>query len=181
MSLIPPVNPETAAGQTAELLGAVKNAFGMVPNLFRVAAQSPAALDGLLKLNGALSGGVLTGKQREAIALAVAEANGCDYCLSAHSVIGKAQGLSQTDLSEARAVRSADPDTARLLGFAVELVRRAGRIDVAKVQALLDVGISAEQVVEVVAAVAFNTFTNYLNHVAVTEIDFPPVSAGHGG
>lgn len=179
MSIIPPIVPENAQGQAKPLLDAVAVSFGAVPNLFRVTAQSPAALDGLLKLFGAVGTGVLSAKMRESIALAVAETNGCDYCLSAHSAISRNAGLSADEIQAARQVRSEDGKTARLLVFAVELVKRRGMIAATEVESLLDSGISAAEVVEVVANVALNTFTNMLNHVAGTEIDFPVVRSAH--
>lgn len=175
MSIITPIAPENAQGQAKELLDAVAATFGAVPNLFRVAAQSPAALDGLLKLFGAVGAGVLSAKVRESIALAVAEANGCDYCLSAHSAISRNAGLSGGEIEAARQARSDDAKTARLLAFAVGLVKRRGLVSRTEVENLLNSGVSAGEVVEVVANVALNTFTNTLNHVAGTEIDFPVV------
>lgn len=181
MSTIPPISPENAHGQAKTLLNAVAASFGGVPNLFRVAAQSPAALDGLLKMYGAVGTGALSAKTRESIALAVAEANGCDYCLSAHSIISRKAGLSDGDVEAARHGRSDDAKTARLLAFALELVRRRGMVSRPEVEALLNNGVSAAELIEVVANVALNTFTNMLNHVADTEIDFPVVRSARSG
>src|SRR5437762_1763539 len=98
MSRIPAVQSTDADPKARPLLDAVAESLGVTPNLFKVAAQSPAALEGLLGLNAALAGGAFDAKTREAIALAVAEANACDYCLSAHAALGKHAGLSDADI-----------------------------------------------------------------------------------
>src|ERR1700716_2210900 len=124
MSRIQPVDPAAAKGKAKDLLDAVQKALGVTPNLFRVAAQSPAALEGLVGLNGALAQGVLGAKLREQIALGVAERNGCDYCLSAHSLLGKGAGLGDADIAQARNGRAADPKTDAALHFAAGIVER---------------------------------------------------------
>ena len=178
MSRISAVDPATADAKAKPLLDAVNNAFGMVPNLFRVAAQSSAALEGLLGLNGALGHGSFNGKLREAISLAVAEANGCDYCLSAHTALGKGAGLFPADIAEARKGRAADHKTAAILHFAYALVETSGHVTDSDVSQLRQAGVTDSEVVETVANVIVNIFTNYLNHVAGTENDFPAVRAG---
>src|SRR5688572_28991741 len=105
MSRLPAIDPATTSGKTRDLLDGVQRMLGGTPNLFRVAAGAPAALDALVGLFGALSRGALPAKSREAIALAVAQANGCDYCLSAHTVLGTGAGLSPADLAQARTAR----------------------------------------------------------------------------
>lgn len=106
MTYLHTVNPDRAEGKTKALLESVRGALGVVPNLFRVTANSPAALEGLLNLNGALGKGTFNAKLRERIALAVAEANGCAYCLSAHSVLGQGAGLTQQDIDAARLAKA---------------------------------------------------------------------------
>lgn len=106
MSRIPAIDPARADAKAQPLLDAVNKSLGVTPNLFRVAANSAAALEGLLDLNGALAKGRLDARTRETIALAVAEANGCDYCLSAHSVLGAGAGLSEADIAAARVGRA---------------------------------------------------------------------------
>ena len=176
MSRIPSIDPASTAGKTHELLAAVGKALGMVPNLFRVAAQSPAALDGLVGLNAALQRAALPGKTREAIALAVAQVNLCDYCLSAHSLLGKGAGLSAEDIAAARDAQSGDERTAAALKLARAITATRGHIDdrdLAAARRTLGDG----EIVEVVALVALNVLTNYLNSVAGTDIDFPVVHA----
>lgn len=177
MSRIPALDPADAQGKARDLLAAVNASIGVTPNLFRVAAQAPAALEGLLGLSSALAGGALGVKQREAIALAVAEANGCDYCLSAHTALSHRAGLSDAEIAEARRAHSPDPKTDAILGFARLVVEQRGLVPDQALAHLRELGIGHGVVVEIVAHVALNSFTNYLNHVAGTEIDFPLVQA----
>jgi uncharacterized peroxidase-related enzyme len=172
----PTIEASPAAAQP--LLEAVKAQFGMVPNLFRLIANSPAALEGLLGLNGALAKGALDAPTRERIALAVAEVNGCDYCLSAHSYIGKnLVKLPDAEITASRAGRSADPKADAAVRFAVKLVNARGHVSDADITAVKAAGYSDAQVIEIVLHVALNTLTNYVNVVAKTEIDFPVVTA----
>ncbi len=175
MSVIRPLELEAAEGKAKTLLEAVKAQLGMAPNLFRVMAHSPATLDGFLSFSGALSSGSLDGKLREQIALAVAEENRCGYCLSAHALLGKGAGLDDTEIGAARDGRSANARSAEALRFAVKLVRDRGRVDPSEIKRLRDSGFNDGQIVEVVANVAANIFTNYVNHIAATAIDFPVV------
>ncbi|WP_085315350.1 carboxymuconolactone decarboxylase family protein [Derxia lacustris] len=178
MSRIVPLDPATATGTTADLLDAVNNAFGTVPNLFRVAAQAPGALQGLLQFNAALGHGALKLREREAIALAVAEANGCDYCLSAHSYLGNKAGLVDAEIALAREGKSADGRLDALLRLATTLVHARGHASDEQIAAARAAGLGDAELVEVVGAVALNLFTNYLNLLAQTPIDFPLVRAG---
>lgn len=159
------------------LLDAVAKQLGMVPNLMKVVSHSPAALDGYLSLNGALARGTLDAALRERIALTVADANGCDYCASAHAYL--AANLAKLDASEidaARAGRSTDARANAALRFARRVVDERGRVSDADVAALRAAGFDDAAVIEVVANVALNVLTNFINNVAQTEIDFPVVS-----
>lgn len=178
MSRIPALDPADAQGKAHDLLAAVGAALGATPNLFRVAAQAPAALEGLLGLSTALGGGALSLRQREAVALAVAEANGCDYCLSAHVALARRAGLAEAEVAQARQGHAPDVKTDALLGFARLVVEQRGMVPDGALDDLRALGISDGVLVEIVAHVALNTFTNYLNHVAGTDIDFPLVQAG---
>lgn len=178
MSRIPPVDPSAAAGTVREQLEGVQRSLGVVPNLYRVAARSPAALEGLLGLTGALARGRLGARLRERIALAVAEANGCDYCLSAHTALGKGLKLSDAELALAREARASDPRDAAALRFAARVIERRGRVDDADLAEARRAGLDDGEIVELVANAALNVFTNYLNQVAGTDIDFPVVRAG---
>jgi uncharacterized peroxidase-related enzyme len=173
---ITPVDPATATGKAKDLLGAVRAKLGVVPNLTRVLANSPAALQGYLGLSSALGGGALSPKQREQVALAVGEANRCGYCVSAHTFLGDKLGLSADDLLDARRGTASDPKTAALLQLAANVVERRGELEDEHIAKARAAGITEQELVEIVALVALNVFTNYLNHVAGTEIDFPLVS-----
>jgi uncharacterized peroxidase-related enzyme len=164
---------ETATGRAKDLLDAVKHQLGLVPNMTRAMAYSPAALDGYLQLSGALAKGALPAKVREQIALAVAEANGCDYCLAAHSAVGKAVGLTGEQLRDARRADPVDPRTAAVVRFARRLVDTRGRVTDAELAAVRAAGWDDGTIAEVVANVALNIFTNYFNEVAEADLDFP--------
>jgi uncharacterized peroxidase-related enzyme len=175
--LTTPTTIENAPTASQPILEAVKRKLGVVPNLFKVVSNSPAALEGYVALSEALGKGTLPAATHERIALAVAEANGCSYCLSAHSYLAK--NLAKLNESEIRANRdgsSEEPAAAAAVGFAVKLVRGRGHIGDADLRALRAVGYDDAQIVEIVLHVALNTWTNYLNEVAKTAIDFPVVT-----
>ncbi len=170
------INDAPAASQP--LLEAVKKQLGTVPNLFRLVSISPAALQGYLGLSGALGKGALPAATRERIALAVAEINGCDYCLSAHTYLGR--NLAKLDDAEIAANRngaSNDPKADAAVRFAAKVVRERGHVSEDDVRAVKLAGYDDAQVIEIVLHVALNTWTNYVNEVAKTDIDFPVVSA----
>lgn len=172
-----PATIEAAPAAARAFLEAVKKQLGVVPNLFRLVSNSPAALEGYLGLSGALGKGTLPAQTRERIALAVAEANGCDYCLSAHAYLGK--NLAKLDDAEITANRSGasnDPKADAALKFAVKVVRARGAVSDEDVAAVKAAGYDDAQVIEIVQHVALNTWTNYINNVAQTEIDFPVVT-----
>jgi uncharacterized peroxidase-related enzyme len=172
-----PIAPETATGTTKELLGAVKSKLGLVPNMVRAMANSPAALNAYLQFSGALAGGSLSAKSREQIALAVGQANECDYCLSAHSALGKMAGLTPDQIRDSRQGTSPDGKTDALLRFSRKLVETRGQVSDGDVAAVRRAGLTDGEIAEVVAGVALNIFTNYFNHVAATDIDFPRAEA----
>jgi uncharacterized peroxidase-related enzyme len=159
------------------MLEAVKKQLGSVPNLFRTVATSPAALEGYLGLSAALAKGRLPAPTRERIALAVAEINACGYCLAAHSYLGR--NLAKLDEAEILANRrgaSNDPKADAAVRFAASIVRQRGHVDDDAVRAVRLAGYDDAQIIEIVMHVALNTWTNYLNSVAATEIDFPVVA-----
>ncbi len=178
MSRLPtPASIEASPAAAQPLLQAVKKQLGVVPNLFRLVSNSPAALEGYLGLNSALAKGALEAPTRERIALAVAEINGCDYCLSAHSYLGKNLAkLSDTEIATNRDGGSTDAKADAAVRFAVKLVNARGHVSDADIQAVRAAGYSDAQVIEIVLHVALNTLTNYVNEVAKTEIDFPVVA-----
>jgi len=158
-------------------LDAVHTQLGVVPNMFRLIAQSPAVLQGFTSNNGALAR-TLDVKTRERIALAVAQVNGCDYCLSAHRYLGlNLAKISSEEVALNRKGASGDANADAALRFATKVVRGRGHITDADIKAVRDAGFSDGQIVEIVAVTAENIFTNLLNVVAETDIDFPVVHA----
>jgi uncharacterized peroxidase-related enzyme len=177
MSRITVPGRDSVPPASAPLLDAVEGQLGVVPNLFSVLAKSPAALEGFLGLHGSLSKTLDVGT-RESIALAVAEFNGCDYCLSAHAYLG--QNLAKLDEEEVllnRQGRSRKPRTEAALAFAMAVASKRGGVSDSDVAALRVAGFSDAEAVELVAHVALNVFTNYVNKVAETPVDFPIVEA----
>ncbi|MBZ0324670.1 MAG: carboxymuconolactone decarboxylase family protein [Alphaproteobacteria bacterium] len=165
---------ETAAGpEAAALFTAIKRKVGMVPNLYRVAANQPKVLAGLLGLNETLAGGGFDAHTREAIALAVAGANACDYCASAHAAISAGLKVAPETIEAHLAGRSTDPRIAAILALARAIVAARGMVADTDLSAARDAGLSEADIVETVGNVVANIFTNYLNHVAGTDIDFP--------
>ncbi|MFC4376954.1 carboxymuconolactone decarboxylase family protein [Nocardia halotolerans] len=178
MSRLPLIQPDTATGRAAELLGDVQQALGVTPNMTKAMANSPAVLAGYLGLSGALGGGALDAATRERIALLVAQENGCDYCLSAHSYIGaNIAELAADDISDSRRGASSNPKTQAVLTFAAAVVRSRGEVTEVELKAARAAGLTDGEIVEVVAGVALNVFTNYLNKVVDTDIDWPIVRA----
>lgn len=179
MTRIPtPATIESAPAPAQPLLQAVHKQLGVVPNLFRLVANSPAALEGYLSLSGALAKGQLPAPTRERIALAVAEINGCDYCLSAHSYL--ARNLAKLDDAEIAANRgggSGDAKADAAVRFAAKVTRLRGHVSNEDFAAVKAAGYTDAQVIEIVQHVALNTWTNYINTVGATEIDFPLVRA----
>ena len=161
------------------ILDAVQKQLGVVPNMFRLIAQSSAALQGFTANNGALTK-TLDVKTRERIALAVAQVNGCDYCLSAHSYLGlNLAKISPEEVALNRAGESGDAKANAAVHFAAKVVRERGHVTEADIKAVRDTGYSDGQIVEILAVTAENIFTNLLNVVAETDIDFPIVRASN--
>jgi uncharacterized peroxidase-related enzyme len=173
-----PATIKAAPAASQPLLEVVKKQLGVVPNLFRIVANSPAALEGYLGLFGALNKDSLPAPTRERIALAVAEFNGCSYCLSAHTYLGKNLAkLDDAEISANRNGASNDPKADAAVRFAVKVARERGHVSEDDVIAVKAAGYDDAQVVEIVLHVALNTWTNYINEVAKTDIDFPVVPA----
>jgi uncharacterized peroxidase-related enzyme len=159
------------------ILDAVHKQLGVVPNMFRLIALSPAALQGFTANNSALTK-TLDAKTRERIALAVAQVNGCDYCLSAHTYLGlNLAKISPEEIVLNRKGQSGDAKANAAVNFASKAVRERGHINDADVKAVRDAGFTDAQIVEIPAVTGENMFTNLLNVVAETDIDFPVVHA----
>ena len=182
MTRIALIDPTTATGTVAEQLAATQQAMGAVPNMARAMVHSPAALKGYLGLSGALGRGVLRAATRERLALAIAEANACAYCLSVHSYTG-AHGakLDEEDILSAREGSAADPKEDAILTFALAVNASRGDIRDADFDAARTAGLSDAEIVEVIAAVGLNSLTNFFNKAMQTDIDFPVVLPGSVG
>ncbi len=180
MARIETVDRDSADPRAQAQLDQVQKMMGGVPNILGTMAQSPAVLGSYLAFSGALKDASLSGALREQIALAVAGANSCDYCASAHTVLGKGQGVHETELARNLSGESTDERVAAALRFSRRLVETRGFVSDDDLSAVRSAGFSDGEVLEILATVAFNIFTNYFNHVAETEIDFPRVSAAGG-
>jgi uncharacterized peroxidase-related enzyme len=177
MSRIAIPSRDDAPEGSRSILDAIYKQLGVVPNLFRLMANSPAALGAYAGLNGALSK-ALDVKTRERIALAVAQVNGCDYCLSAHTYLGlNLAKISPEEIALNRQGASGDAKAGAAVAFAAKVARERGHVSDADIATVREAGFSEAQIVEIVALVAENTFTNFLNEVAKTDIDFPVVRA----
>ncbi len=204
MSRIQPIDPNAAQGKTKELLDKIKakphspskeskvngaspgnldseekggqGKSGRVPNILKTMAHSPVALQAYLGLTGAFADAKLPVKVREQIALAVGEDNQCHYCVAAHAAIGKLSGLTPEEIEAGRRARSQDLKTDAILRFAKRLSANRGNITDPELAEVRSAGCSDEEIFEILTVVALNLFTNYVNHVAETAIDFPGVA-----
>lgn len=172
------INLDTAHAPAAShaLLGHVHAAFGATPNMFKAVANAPAALQMMWAGFGALSQGRLGSRLGEQIAVAVANANRCDYCLAAHTVLGQKAGASADDMRQAQVGLSADPRTAAALSFALKVVNQRAQLTDADVADLHEAGFDDGEAMEILAHVALNLFTNYVNVAFDVPVDFPRVA-----
>lgn len=176
MQRIEKLDPAKAEGKVKEQLDGVKAKAGRVPNIYATMATAPAVLELYLAQNAALSRSTLGGQLRERLAITTGAANGCEYCVSAHTGIGRSLKLSEEELALALKGESADPKAAAALKFARLLLEQRGRVGDADLAALMAAGYTGPQALEIVATVAANIFSNYFNLVAGTELDFPRVA-----
>lgn len=177
MARLTQISDEAASPAAVEIFGAVKAKLGKVPNIYRAAANQPAALSALLSVGAELGKGSFDPKTREAIALAVAGANECDYCASAHTAISKNLKVDDGEINARLHGKSADPRLQAILTFALAVTDKRGLVSDADLAAAREAGLSDADIIETVANVVANIFTNYINHVAQTDIDFPVVNA----
>ncbi|NYE59560.1 putative peroxidase-related enzyme [Duganella sp. 1224] len=175
MSRIALVTPADTNGERQQLLAQIDGAFGATPNMFKAVANSTAALKSMWGSFGALGGGVIGAKLGEQIAVAIADRNDCEYCLAAHTALGRKAGATAEEMSAAQAGRSDDPKTAAALRFATAVVNNRAQISDEEVTSLREVGFSDEEIVEILAHVALNLFTNYVNVAFKVPVDFPSV------
>lgn len=173
MTRITSIDPTIAVHRAQELLVATKAQLGRIPNLYASMAHSPAALDGYLAFRGALGKGVLSIPMRERIALLTAAINDCGYCVSAHTLRGSKAGLSESELAATQKSQSEDMKIMAALQFVEILLQRRGLIADEDFAKMKSAGWSDEEIGEIVAHIALNVFSNYFNHVAAPELDFP--------
>ena len=177
MSTIVPIDPATASGEAAQLLAQVHKTLGLTPNMTKVMANSPALLKGYLALSGALGGGVLPAGVREQLAIATAEYNGCEYCLSAHTYIGaNIAKVDAGELEKARTGHSDDVHTAALLALSDAVARGHGRVGEVVLGSARSAGVTDAEIGEIVGHLALNVLTNYFNILAGVENDWPVVT-----
>lgn len=173
MSYIPALSHESVDTETRAKLDAVQKKLGVVPNMLRTFAHTPVALDAYLQLSGIAGGGKLDARQREQIALVVGEGNDCGYCLAAHTAIGGMLGLNREQMIAARNAQSTNARDAAVLRLARRIVDNRGHVPVAELDAFKAAGFDDAAILEVLVNVVLNVYTNYTNHIARTEIDFP--------
>ena len=172
------IDPTTAPAPTAELLAEVQRRLGVTPNMTKAMANSPALLKGYLELSGALARGLLDVATRELVALAVAQSNECDYCLSAHSYLAEhAAHLDAGDIAAARKAQAGDDKTTAILALATAVNDSRGDTPADAIEAARAAGVTDEEIAETIGHVALNVLTNYFNKTAGVEIDFPVVTA----
>ncbi len=178
MTRLKALSPDEATGKTKEMFIAIKDKFGVVPNMMRTMGNSSALLKGYLTFSEALDQGTLGAKTNKLIALAVAESNQCNYCLSVHTYLGvNLLKIDSATLDASRSGKANDTRTEAVLTFVKALVSKRGLVNDADVRAIKAAGLTEGEIGEVVGQVALNTLTNYFNNTAKTEIDFPLVEA----
>ncbi|WP_328407969.1 carboxymuconolactone decarboxylase family protein [Nocardia sp. NBC_00403] len=177
MSRLPLVSTETADAEQADLLTEVQRQLGRVPNLYAAMANSPATLRGYLTLRDALTKGKLSARVREQLALLVAGENGCDYCVAAHTMRAGRMGFTDEAIAATRAATAEDPHADAVLHFAKEVLQSRGRVDDGLIASARQRGVSDAELSEIVGHVSLNILSNYFNHVAQPELDFPPAAA----
>ncbi|MCH8157111.1 MAG: carboxymuconolactone decarboxylase family protein [Nitrospinae bacterium] len=175
MTRIQMIDPKTATGKTKVLLEQVENQYGMIPNVYRTFANSPAVLAAYLNFNESLAGGTLSPKLREQISLSVANSNGCGYCTAAHCAISSSIGLSEEEISDGRRGSSPDSKVNAALKFVERVLDTKGNVSDEDFRGIKKAGYTDGEITEIVGNIAFNNFSNYFTRVAGTEIDFPAV------
>ena len=176
MQRIEALSPANAPAASKVMLDAVQKKIGMVPNLFKTFAHSPAVLGAYLKQTEELSGGVLPAPLREQLAVAIAGQNHCSYCASAHTLMGKGAGVAVEELTHNLKGESGDAKTQAAINFAKVLLNHRGQIGEADFAAVRAAGFGDAEIVEIIGHVGVNIFTNYFNNAVGTVIDFPLVS-----
>lgn len=178
MPRIQSLDPGAAHPKAAELLTGIQRQLGVMPNIFKTLAHAPAALSGYLNFAKSLGSGTLSAAAREQISLAVAGVNRCGYCASAHTAMALQTGVAAEELGRNLNAKSEDPRTHAVLTFVNRVVTSRGNVTDADLAQVRAAGVSDGEIVEIIANIALNIFTNYFNLVAGTEVDFPVVDVG---
>jgi uncharacterized peroxidase-related enzyme len=173
MAYIPALSRDAVAPAIASRLDAVQKKLGVLPNMFRTFAHTPVALNAYLQLAEVAASGRLNAKQREQIALAVGESNACGYCVAAHGAIGTMVGLDAAQIADARDAKGGNAADTAILTLARRIVETRGHVPTAELDAFKAAGHDDAAILEVLVNVVHNIYTNYTNHLARTEIDFP--------
>jgi uncharacterized peroxidase-related enzyme len=176
MPRIQPIDPATATGETAAHLATTRKMFGGTPNVFLTAGNSAPILGAMNAMFANVGKASLGPKIGEQIAIAVSQSNRCGYCVSAHTAIGKMVGVDAAELTAARKAQSVNTKTAAILGLAVTINQARGHVPHAALAEARKAGISDLEIVEIVGHVGLAVFTNYLNNVSETTIDFPVIA-----
>jgi uncharacterized peroxidase-related enzyme len=176
MSRINLVTEHAANAEQQALYAAIQGKLGMVPNFLKVFANSPAALRAFLGLHAIAGEGSLDVQTRERIALGLAEQNACEYCVSAHTAIGRKAGLSNSEIDANRTGGSEDAKAAVAVKFARSLAEHKGEINTAELLEVRNAGYSDADIVEIITHVGMNLLTNILGKASRVEIDFPKVA-----
>ena len=175
MNRVPLIDRNNTSTERKQTLDAIHAAFGATPKMFRAVANSPAALNSMWGSFAALGSGVIDARLAEQIAVAVADRNACYYCLAAHTALGMKAGVSTEDMAAAQAGESSDPKTRAALQFALKVVEQRGQVEGTDVDAVRIAGFNDAEIVEILAHVALNLFTNYINIALDVPVDFPGV------
>lgn len=178
MSRLASITENEAAGKAAQLFSAIKGSMGKVPNAYlTIGGNSPEVLGQMLQLNATLHKGSLSARELEAINLAISEESGCDYCLAAHTLMAKKAGYSDEQAKELREARfSEDARINALVQFVQYVVSSRGTVPAEHVETFRQAGFTDRQVVETLGAVSAILFTNMVNRVNDTVVDFPNVN-----
>ena len=175
MNRVPLIDRNATSVERKQTLDAIHAAFGATPAMFRAVANSPAALNSMWGSFAALGGGAIGARLGEQIAVAIANRNACNYCLAAHTALGMKAGMSAEVMAAAQAGESSEPKTRAALQFALKLVEQRGQVEAADVENVRKAGFNDEEIVEILAHVALNLFTNYVNIALEVPVDFPTV------
>ena len=181
MAHLPALKREETAAENQAIFDQLKQQIGMVPNLYATYANSPVALKAILGFGDVLKDGTFSNREIEAIALAISEVNTCDYCLAAHTALGKMNGFSEEETLELRTREIGDGKLKALVELAASITETRGRPDENLIDAFYAVGYDRAALVELIGFVALNTYNNYLNHIAGTTVDFPAAPALQAG